>query len=100
VVDASHCQGCSVQFSLFTRKVISCFLFLVVPCGDGFNKRMRRIRYHLLNPVSLIEEHHGWCDDLFRGDLMMFSFACATWFRSLAPRAAKLTKSRNTKQIH
>ncbi|OEL38536.1 hypothetical protein BAE44_0000445 [Dichanthelium oligosanthes] len=25
VVDASHCQGCSAQFSLFTRKVISCF---------------------------------------------------------------------------
>jgi hypothetical protein len=23
VVDASHCQGCSAQFSLFTRKVIA-----------------------------------------------------------------------------
>jgi len=56
--------------------------------------------YHLLNPVSLVEEHHGWGNDLFRGDLMMFWFAYATWFRSLSPRAAKLTMSRNTEQIH
>ena len=62
VVDASHCQGCSVQFSLFTRKVISCFLYLLLPCG--------------------------WGNHLFRGDLMMFWFAYATWFRSLSPWAA------------
>jgi hypothetical protein len=30
VVDATHCQGCSVQFSLFTRKVFDYLLFFAL----------------------------------------------------------------------